>query len=279
MPSVVIPVQSPIMGSLDGKVALITGAARGQGRSHALALAAEGADIVAWDVPQAMSSIPYPLATQEDLDLTSKLVTERGRRCLSLSVDVSDSTQVDAGVQRTLEEFGRLDVALANAGVVTVGPLVDVTNESWDEMVATNLTGVFTTLRAVVPPMLQQRWGRIVVTASMGGRMGIKGQSAYNATKWGVIGLAKSLALEVANEGITVNIVCPCTVRTPMVQPDPHREVPEEFVRQMTRGNPIAKPWIEAEDVTRAVMYLVQDPGVLTGTIMEVSLGSSARMS
>ena len=279
MPSVVIPVQSPIMGSLDGKVALITGAARGQGRSHALALAAEGADIVAWDVPQAMSSIPYPLATQEDLDLTSKLVTERGRRCLSLSVDVSDSTQVDAGVQRTLEEFGRLDVALANAGVVTVGPLVDVTNESWDEMVATNLTGVFTTLRAVVPPMLQQRWGRIVVTASMGGRMGIKGQSAYNATKWGVIGLAKSLALEVANEGITVNIVCPCTVRTPMVQPDPHREVPEEFVRQMTRANPIAKPWIEAEDVTRAVMYLVQDPGVLTGTIMEVSLGSSARMS
>ena len=279
MPSVVIPVQSPIMGSLDGKVALITGAARGQGRSHALALAAEGADIVAWDVPQAMSSIPYPLATQEDLDLTSKLVTERGRRCLSLSVDVSDSTQVDAGVQRTLEEFGRLDVALANAGVVTVGPLVDVTNESWDEMVATNLTGVFTTLRAVVPPMLQQRWGRIVVTASMGGRMGIKGQSAYNATKWGVIGLAKSLALEVANEGITVNIVCPCTVRTPMVQPDPHREVPEEFVRQMTRANPIAKPWIEAEDVTRAVMYLVQDPGVLAGTIMEVSLGSSARMS
>jgi SDR family mycofactocin-dependent oxidoreductase len=267
------------MGSLDGKVALITGAARGQGRSHALALAAEGADIVAWDVPQAMSSIPYPLSTQEDLDLTSKLVAEQGRRCLSLSVDVSDSTQVNAGVQRTLEEFGRLDIALANAGVVTVGPLVDVTDESWDEMVATNLTGVFTTLRAVVPPMLQQRWGRIVVTASMGGRMGIKGQSAYNATKWGVIGLAKSLALEVANDGITVNIVCPCTVRTPMVQPDPDHEVPEEFVRQLTRANPIARPWIEAEDVTRAVMYLVQDPGVLTGTIMEVSLGSSARMS
>jgi NAD(P)-dependent dehydrogenase (short-subunit alcohol dehydrogenase family) len=127
--------------------------------------------------------------------------------------------------------------------------------------------------------MLRQRWGRIVVTASMGGRMGIKGQSAYNATKWGVIGLAKSLALEVANDGITVNIVCPCTVRTPMVQPDPDREVPEDSVRQLTRGNPIARPWIEADDVTRAVMYLVQDPGVLTGTIMDVSLGSSARMS
>ncbi len=266
------------MGSLDGKVALITGAARGQGRAHALALASEGADIVAWDVPGPMSSLSYALGTQEDLDLTAKLVNEKGRRCLSRSVDVRDASQVGAGVEHTLEEFGRLDIALANAGIVTVGPLVDVTDESWEEMLATNLTGVFNTLRAVVPPMLEQRWGRIVVTASMGGRMGIKGQSAYNATKWGVIGLAKSLALEVANDGITVNVVCPCTVHTPMLQPDPDREVPEEVVRQLTRSNPIAQPWIEAEDVTRAVMYLVQDHGVLTGTIMEVSLGSSARM-
>jgi SDR family mycofactocin-dependent oxidoreductase len=266
------------VASLDGKVALVTGAARGQGRSHALALAAEGVDIVAWDVPQAMSSPTYPLSTQEDLDLTATLVAEKGRRCLALSVDVRDSGQVRAGTQRALEEFGRLDIAVANAGIVSIGPLVDVTDEAWEEMVATNLTGVFTTLRAVVPPMVAQGWGRIVVTASMGGRMGIKGQSAYNATKWGVIGLAKSLALEVANDGITVNVVCPCTVRTPMVQPDPDREVPEEFLRQLTRANPIARPWIEAEDVTRAVMYLVQDPGVLTGTLMEVSLGSSARM-
>ena len=266
------------MGSLDGKVALITGAARGQGRAHALALASEGSDIVAWDVPGPMSSLTYALGTQEDLDLTAKLVNERGRRCLSRSVDVSDASQVNAGVEHTLEEFGRIDIALANAGIVSIGPFVDVTDESWAEMLATNLTGVFTTLRAVVPPMLEQRWGRIVVTASMGGRMGIKGQSAYNATKWGVIGLAKSLALEVANDGITVNVVCPCAVRTPMLQPDPDSEVPEEVVRRWTRNNPIAKPWIEAEDVTRAVMYLVQDPGVLTGTIMEVSLGSSARM-
>ena len=267
------------MGSLEGKVALVTGAARGQGRSHALALAAEGADMVLWDVPQPMSSPTYPLGTQEDLDLTATLVTERGRRCLALSVDVRDSGQVRSGTERALEEFGRLDIALANAGIVSIAPLVEVTDEAWEEMVATNLTGVFTTLRAVVPPMVAQGWGRIVVTASMGGRMGIKGQSAYNATKWGVIGLAKSLALEVANDGITVNVVCPCTVRTPMVQPDPTREVPEEFLRQLTRPNPISRPWIEAEDVTRAVMYLVQDPGVLTGTVLEVSLGSSARMS
>jgi len=267
------------MASLDGKVALVTGAGRGQGRSHALALAAEGADIVAWDVPSAMSSPTYPLGSQADLDLTAKLVSETGRRCLAMSVDVRDSAQVSAGTARALEEFGQLDIALANAGIVSLGPLVEVTDETWGELVATNLTGVFTTLRAVVPPMVAQSWGRIVVTSSMGGRMGIKGQSAYNATKWGVIGLAKSLALEVADDGVTVNVVCPCTVRTPMVQPDPAGEVPDEFVRQLTRGNPIARPWIEAEDVTRAVMYLVEDPGVLTGTIMEVSLGSSARMS
>ena len=233
---------------------------------------------MAWDVPGRMSSLTYALGTQEDLDLTAKLVNDKGRRCLSRSVDVRDASQVNAGVKQTLEEFGRLDIALANAGIVTVGPLVDVTDESWEEMLSTNLTGVFTTLRAVVTPMLEQRWGRIVVTSSMGGRMGIKGQSAYNATKWGVIGLAKSLALEVANDGITVNVVCPCAVRTPMLQPDPDNEVPEEVVQRLTRSNPIAQPWIEAEDVTRAVMYFVQDPGVLTGTIMEVSLGSSARM-
>jgi len=129
------------VGSLDGKVALVTGAARGQGRSHVLALAAEGADIVAWDVPSAMSSPTYPLGTQEDLDLTAKLVSEMGRRCVAMSVDVRDSAQVNAGTARALDEFGRLDIALANAGIVSLGPLAEVTDETWAELVATNLTG------------------------------------------------------------------------------------------------------------------------------------------
>lgn len=266
------------MGSLEGKVALVTGGGRGQGRSHALALADAGADVVIWDAPGPMPSLTYPLGTREDLELTSKLVEERGRRCLARSVDVRDPEAVEAGVSSALEQFGRLDVAVANAGVVTTGPLVDVTNEAWDDLVSTNLTGAFHTLRAVVPPMRAQRWGRIVVTASMGGRMGIPGQSAYNATKWGLIGLAKSLALEVAKEGITVNIVCPTTAQTPMVQPYPDQEPPDELIRKFMRSNPIPQPWIQPEDVTRAVMYLVEDPGVLTGTILDVSLGSSARM-
>ena len=174
--------------------------------------------------------------------------------------------------------LGTVDILVANAGVSTMGSICTMGAAEWDEIIDTNLGGVFNAMRAVAPHMRRQRWGRIIAISSMMGRTAQPGIPAYAASKWGVIGLAKSLALEVANDGITVNVVCPCTVRTPMVQPDPDTDVPEEIVRQLTRGNPIARPWIEAEDVTRAVMYLVQDPGVLTGTIMEVSLGSSARM-
>lgn len=266
------------MGALEGKVALITGAARGQGRSHALALAGEGVDIVACDVPRPMSSLTYPLATAEDLELTAKLVEQAGRTCMTFETDVRDAGAVEGVVDRALERFGHLDVVVANAGVVSTGPLVDVTDEAWDELVSTNLTGVFHTLRAVVPPMTAQRWGRIVVTSSMGGRMGIPELSAYNATKWGTIGMAKSLALEVAKDGVTVNVVCPTTVQTPMVQPDPGSEVPDDLVRRMLRGNPIPQPWLQPEDVSRAVLYLVTDPGVITGSVLEVGLGSSARM-
>lgn len=266
------------MGSLEGQVAFITGAGRGQGRSHALALAAEGADIVACDAPRPMSSLTYPLGTKEDLLETARLVEARGRRCLPLPLDVREPGEVEAAVERTVEEFGRLDVAVANAGVVSTGPLAEVTDDAWEELVSTNLGGTFRTLRAVIPVMRRQSYGRVVVTASMGGRMGIPRLAAYSATKWGVIGLAKSLALEVAKEGITVNVVCPTTVQTPMVQPDPDSDVPDDLIRQFLRANPIPQPWLQPEDVSRAVVYLVTDPGVMTGGVLEIGLGSSARM-
>lgn len=266
------------MTLLDGQVALITGAGRGQGRSHALTLAAEGADIVACDVPDPMSSPGYPLATQADLDTTAKLVEQQGRRCLPIPLDIRDPSQMASAVERTQEEFGRLDIALANAAIVSTGPLIGVTDTEWSELVDTNLTGTFNTLRAVVPAMQVRRYGRIVVTSSMGARMGVPGLSAYAATKWGVIGMAKCLALEVAKEGITVNVVCPTTVQTPMVQPDPDQDVPDDVVRRFLRSNPVPQPWIQAEDVSRAVLYLVSDPGVITGSVLEIGLGSSARM-
>lgn len=266
------------MGELDGRVALITGAARGQGRAHALALAAEGCDIAACDVPRPMQSVGYPLATEQDLLTTAKLVEDQGRRCLPVTLDVRDAADVNAAVERTVEELGRLDIVVANAGVVATARVEDVPEDMWDELLATNLTGVFHTLRAAVPVMRRQRFGRIVVTSSMGGRMGIPELAVYNATKWGVIGLAKSLALEVAKEGITVNVVCPSTVQTPMVQPEGADDVPNDLVRRMMRANPIPEPWIQPEDVTRGVLHLVTDRGVVTGSVLEIGLGASARI-
>jgi SDR family mycofactocin-dependent oxidoreductase len=266
------------MGALDGRVALITGGARGQGRAHALALAAEGADVVVADAPGPMTDLTYPLGTEDDLRHTAKLVEELGRRCLPLAVDVRDSAQVGSAVEQTVQDLGSLDIVVANAGIVSTGPLDEVSDQIWRQLVETNLTGVFHTLRAAIPVMRRQRFGRIVVTSSMGGRMGIPDLAAYNATKWGIIGLAKSAALEVAKEGITINVICPTTTQTPMVQPTGADDVPDELVRRMTRVNPIPQPWLQPEDVSRGVLYLVTDPGVVTGSVLEIGLGGSARI-
>jgi SDR family mycofactocin-dependent oxidoreductase len=266
------------MGALDGRVAFVTGGARGQGRAHALALAAEGADIAIADVPGPMTGLTYPLGTEEDLRGTAKDVEELGGRCLPITMDVRDPAAVGVAVEETVSRLGSLDIVVANAGIVSTGPLEEVTDEIWHQLVDTNLTGAFHMLRAAIPIMRRQRFGRIVVTSSMGGRMGIPELAAYNATKWAVIGLAKSVALEVAKEGITVNVICPTTVRTPMVQPEGADDVPDDLVRRMMKANPIPQPWLAPEDVSRGLLYLVTDPGVITGSVLEIGLGGSARM-
>jgi len=265
------------MGALDGRVAFVTGGARGQGRAHALALAAEGANVVIADAPGPMN-LTYPLGTEDDLRVTAKEVEELGGLCVPVVMDVRDPAAVGAAVEETVNRLGSLDILVANAGIVSTGPLEEVTDEIWQQLVDTNLTGAFHTLRAAIPVMRRQRFGRIVVTSSMGGRMGIPELAAYNATKWGVIGLAKSLALEVAKEGITVNVICPTTVHTPMVQPVGGDDVPDDLVRRMMKANPIPQPWIEPEDVSRGLLYLVTDPGVVTGSVLEIGLGGSARI-
>jgi NAD(P)-dependent dehydrogenase (short-subunit alcohol dehydrogenase family) len=255
---------------LRGRVAFVTGAGRGQGRAHALGLARAGAAIVALDVPGPIPSVGYALGTEEDLRETVRLVEAEGGEAIATPADVRDRSAVEAAVGAALERFGGLDIVIANAGIVSQGKLWELTDEAWDAVVATTLR--------------ERRWGRIVVTSSMGGRMGLPDLSHYVATKWGVIGLAKSLAFEVARDGITVNVVCPCTVATPMVLDEEKQRLVAEggpeadaFTAPFTRVNLIRQPWIQAEDVTRAVLHLVTDPGVLTGTVLEVGLGSSAR--
>jgi SDR family mycofactocin-dependent oxidoreductase len=273
------------MGELDGKVALITGAARGQGRSHAIALAAQGARVVACDIADQIDSVPYPLATPGDLDETVAMVEQQGGQCLGVIADVRSTVQVNEVVARTLDAFGQLDILVANAGICGYRRLGEISDEIWDDMIDTNLGGPFKCIRAVLPGMMARHYGRIVVISSGAGRGGAPNLAHYVATKWGVIGLVKTVALETAELGITANVICPTTVRTAMVENDqnyrlfcPELEHPtlEDALPRFGRLNPMHKPWLEPEDVSRAVLYLVTDPGCLSGTVLEVSLGASA---
>lgn len=277
------------MGDLEGRVALVTGAARGQGRSHAVALARAGADVVLVDRCQDLSSVTYPLATEEDLETTEALVKEQGRAALAARCDVRDPGELGQIVRRAVETFGHIDILLANAGVSGGSRVQDVTDEEWEQFVGTNLTGVFNSIRAVAPRMIEQRYGRIVATSSMMGRMASPNLAAYVATKWGVIGLVKAAALDLAAFGITVNAVAPGNIDTPMVQneglyrtvrPDLEHPTAEDVAPylQMLHAQPV--PWLAPQEVTEAVMFLV-GPGSthITGAVLDVSAGASARFT
>ena len=276
------------MGRFDGKVAFITGGARGQGRAHALALAREGADVCVVDRCAPIDTVPYSLADADDLAHTVALIEQEGRRAMSLEVDVRDSAAVTAAVAATVEGFGALDIAVANAGVVGFGRFWEITDEMWADMIAVNLTGTFNTMRAAVVPMLERGTGRIIATSSMAGRMGNPNLAHYVASKWGIIGLVKTLALEVASQGITVNAVCPAAVDTDMVHnpalyslfcPDLVDPTKEEVTPRYEATNPMRVPWIDAAEVAAAVLYLASDEARhVSGSTVDVSLGSAAGM-
>jgi SDR family mycofactocin-dependent oxidoreductase len=271
--------------ALDGQVAVITGGARGQGRADAVALARLGARVVLCDVPAPMGSVQYELGTAEGLARTADLVREAGSEAIGLPADVRDPAAVTRVVDTAIAEFGQVDILVANAGIVSIGRVWQLTDEAWHEMIATNLTGVFNAIRAVIPHMRERRYGRIVAISSQGGRTGLPGISHYSAAKWGVIGLAKSVALEVAAEGITVNVVAPTTVRTPMVinEDTAPRDANGEPLSDEVLGqrfaahHPIPRPWIYPEDVAREVVHLVTEPGNITGAVIEIGLGQSAQ--
>jgi SDR family mycofactocin-dependent oxidoreductase len=268
--------------TLRGKVALVTGAARGQGRAHALALARAGADVVVCDVAAQLATAPYPLATPAELEETGRQVEALGRRCLRARVDVRDGEGMATLARRAAAELGGLDVVVANAGMISYGPLLELSRAQWDEVVGVNLTGVWQTCRAAVPVL--RDGGAVVVTASTAGLRGVPNIGHYAAAKHGVIGLARSLAVELAPRRIRVNVVAPSTVRTPIVLNQAtytlftggHEQATlEDALPAFQRLNTLPVPWIEPEDVAAAVVWLAGDQARhITGAVIPVDAGA-----
>ena len=273
-------------GAVEGRVALVTGAARGQGRAHAVALAREGADVVVTDLCADIGTVPYPLGSRAELDETVRLVQAEGRRCFAVVADIRDTAAMDAVVTETISSFGGLDICVANAGVTGYARFQDLDDRTWEDMIDVDLTGTFRTIRAALPHMLERRYGRIIATSSMAGRMGNPNLAHYVAAKWGVIGMIKSLAMEVADKGITANAIAPAAVDTPMLHnpamyalfcPDLEDPTRDDVTPRYRRMNRMGVAWMDPTEISRAVVFLAADAaGSMTGQVMEVSLGSSA---
>jgi SDR family mycofactocin-dependent oxidoreductase len=271
-------------GRLADKVAFITGAARGQGRSHAVRLAEEGADIIAVDVPEYIPGLPYEPATAEDLAETVRQVEALDRRIVAAEADVRDLAALQAAVDKGVAELGRLDIILANAGISAPAPTLEMSEEHWQTMIDINLTGVWKSLKASVPHITAGgRGGSIVITSSLAAIIVQPNIAHYSAAKGGLIQLSKVLAKELAPQGIRVNTIHPGTVLTPMVlnepsyrlfRPDLEHPTQEDFeavARSMT-GLPTSA--IDPVDMSNAVVYLVSDDGrYVTGTTHVVSAG------
>lgn len=277
------------MERFDGKVALITGAARGQGRSHAIAFAERGADVVLCDRCEDRDVVRYPLATQEDLDETVRLVQATGRKAISATFDTSDRQAMNSLVERAESELGRIDIAVANAGVSVAAPVQSMSEAQWAETIGSNLTGVFNTVGAVAPGMISRGYGRIITISSMLGRAGNTNMAAYAASKWGVIGLSKSAALDLAPHGVTVNTIAPGNISTPMIhndslyammRPDLDKPTADDVapIFQSLHAQPV--PWLDAEEITRVVLFFAAEASAhISGTVLPVDAGNAARVT
>ena len=279
--------------SLEGKSALVTGAARGIGRAICVALATAGSDVMGLDIcAVAAPNLVYPPATPEELDETGKLVEEQNRRWIGVKADIRDMPALHGAVDRAIKEFGKLDIAVANAAIQIYGPLAETSDENWKNVIDVNLTGTANTLRAVLPHMLQRKWGRIVIIASGQGRHGFKDGSAYSASKWGVIGLMKSAAWEVAKNGVTINCVEPGLVDTPLTRnPGRWKEALKEAGKQ-PKDNPTEQeviaarlpqsvmgiPWMQPDEVAPAIVFLCTDAANrVTGATYDATAGDSVK--
>lgn len=252
-----------------GRVAVITGAARGIGRAHAVYLAREGCDLVLADILEDLpDGTPYPKATQADLDETVQAVEAAGVRCVAVKADVRDPAAAAGLIDRATGELGRLDFLIANAGLTIEAPIVEMGPETFDTVVRNNLHGVFHVVAPALKVMTRQKRGRVIIIASGSGRKGEKEAAPYVASKWGLIGLAKTAALEVAQSGVTVNAILPGPTDTPMMDspqrwkeavPDKENPTREDYLEAKKDATPAGYALVPPEDVAAATMFLLTD--------------------
>jgi SDR family mycofactocin-dependent oxidoreductase len=267
------------MGEFSGKVAFITGAAHGQGRATALALAGEGARIAGFDVARPLAYPGYTMGSPNELETLAAACAELGTECLTFAGDVRDDAAVTRAIETTAARFGRIDILFNNAGICAYGLAHELTEEAWDAMLDINLKGAWLVARRVIPLMIRQRSGVIINNSSIAGLRGMNRLSHYAASKWGLTGLTKSWAIELAPYGIRVNSVHPTGVNTPMNDGLAALEglTPRE-IAERSAGNLLPVPWIEPEDVANAVLYLASDKArYVTGAPLVIDAGLLSR--
>jgi len=282
--------------TLTGRVALVSGAARGIGRSSALALARVGATIVGTDIAGPVdASLEVAPATVAELEETGRLVSATGRKWLGLTFDQRDISAVRDAADRVQEAFGGLDILFANAGVQAFKPLLEMADADWQVQIDVNLTGTANMLRVFAPMLVARGGGRIIVTSSTQGRHGTKFGAAYSASKWGLIGLVKSAALELGSHGVTVNAVIPGLIDTPLTRHEQRYQQALQTAGKTPSGDeakdevtareglaaktPLGVPWIDPDDVAPTVVFLASEGArMITGASIEVTGGDSANL-
>jgi len=276
-------------GCVQGLVAVVTGAARGQGRAHSLRLAREGADLVLLDAAEAIENVDYAMPTSADLEKVADEVRALGRRAVVIQADVRDLDRVSEGVHHAAEQLGRLDVLVANAGVLgPAKPSWELSQADWNTVVDINLTGVWTCIKATLPLMIAAgNGGSVILISSIAGLRGVPNVANYAAAKHGLVGLAGSVANEVAEHGIRVNTIHPTNVRTPMIdnptsakifRPDLPAPTLDDGVEALQRMNLLPVPWVDCEDVSAAVLWLASDQSrYVTGATIPVDAGMLAK--
>ena len=268
------------MADFQGKVAFITGAAHGQGRAVALALATEGASIVAFDLAKPLAYPGYALGSESELDSLQRDIETLGGRCLTATGDVRSDDEIKQAVEASLENFGRIDILFNNAGICAYGLVHELPESEWDAMLDINLKGAWLVARRVIPVMMKQQSGVIINNSSIAGLRGMNRLSHYAASKWGLVGLTKSWAIELAPYNIRVNSIHPTGVNTPMndglaeLEGTTTQEIAERSAGNLLPG----VPWVEPEDVSAMVLYLASDKArYVTGSQFVLDAGLLTR--